>query len=86
MGEKWWTEDYGCETLKRDIDDLEFSPPFDMSYDTCWKNGISTNNEEPKEEEWPGNGSGSGNFFIKSLKRGDRIGNWARAMVGVSCV
>jgi hypothetical protein len=60
--------------LNRDIDDLEISPPFDMSHDTYWKNGISTNNDEAKEEEWPVDGSGSGKKFINSLKRGDRIG------------
>jgi hypothetical protein len=41
---------------------------------THWGNGISTSNEEAKEEEWPIDGSGSGRNFVKSLQRGDRIG------------
>jgi hypothetical protein len=36
---------------------------------------------EPRTEEWPLNGSGSGTNFVASLQRGDRIGVWARSNV-----
>jgi hypothetical protein len=36
---------------------------------------------EPREEEWPINGAGSGTNFVASLRRGDRIGVWGRTWV-----
>jgi len=33
---------------------------------------------DPRREEWPVNGSGSGINFVRSLERGDRIGIWAK--------
>ena len=37
--------------------------------------------EKTEEEDWPANGSGLGRNFVSSLRRGDRIGVWARAVV-----
>jgi hypothetical protein len=40
--------------------------------------------KEFKEILWPSNGCGHGINFVSSLKRGDRIGVWAKAAVGIS--
>jgi hypothetical protein len=39
---------------------------------------------EPREDEWPLNGSGSGTNFVASLRKGDRIGVWARTHVSLN--
>jgi hypothetical protein len=86
VGEQWWTEDIeklrgkpnDSYEVNRDWMPDEFAT---VTGNTSWKNGISTNNEAAKEEDWPVDGSGSGRNFVKSLQRGDRIGIWARTLV-----
>jgi hypothetical protein len=59
----------------------DWMPPTAMWQLTDWKNGISTNNEVAKNEDWPIDRSGSGREFVKLLRRDDRIGILARTLV-----
>jgi len=83
IGEKWWTDDCDRETWDRENPgtDTDMQPPIEITHNTYWKNGLSENEEEAKEEEWPVDGTGSGRNFINSIRRGDRIGVWARTMI-----
>jgi hypothetical protein len=83
IGEKWWTDDCDRKIWDGTNIDQDFGPPIETTHGTYWQNGVNENDEEAKEEEWPVDGTGSGRNFINSLLRGDRIGVWARAMVGL---
>ncbi|KAF2668946.1 hypothetical protein BT63DRAFT_246314 [Microthyrium microscopicum] len=83
VGEKWWTSDWDLKPPQTEYESRrqrEWENPLEIRYMDSWKNGISLDGPEAKDEEWPIDGAGNGKDFVKTLRRGDRIGIWARTL------
>jgi hypothetical protein len=87
-----WSEPPSQEVQDRMVDDLLDNISDDEFPGNTSEDGSEVISEcisyaeserEESEEEPPGKGAGSGNNFVASLRRGDRIGVWERVMVSV---